>query len=247
MTWPALSRTGRCGGSGPDKLHSLVTGLPEAGRLPDVEAHAKIAVLAMRMCAMRFLVIPSLLALTACATASADQSECSLDYAAIKAEEMAIIDRGIQVYARVHPDERTEEQLAQISAAFDLLSDRERPVDTADAAILERALELFSSEAVWNREDDRDCGPDGDLYSIFCALQQASIDVIGEYQHRRTALQEVRFIIGARSEGRDYAHRMQDYNNDPRTSFAEARSTMEAALNVVRDRLELQARCELPG
>lgn len=199
------------------------------------------------MCAMRFLIMPSLLALTACATAMADQPDCGIDYAAIKAEEIAIIDRGIQVYVRIHPDERTEEQLGQMAAAFELLSDRERPVDAADEAILERALELFSSEAVWNREDDRDCDPDGDLYSIFCALQQASHDVIGEYQHRRTALQEVRFVIAARSEGRDYAHRMQDYNNDPRTSFTQARSTMEEALIVVRDRLALQARCELPG
>lgn len=179
------------------------------------------------------------------AETEAAPSACGVDYAAIKAEEIVVIDRGVRIYAQVHPDARTPEQVAQMEAAFALLADRERPVDQIDIAVLERALELLSSESIWNRQDDRNCADDGELLSIFCALQRASHDVTGEYQHRRTALQEVRFVIAERSQGREYAHRMQDYNNDPDTSFADARSALAEALAVVQARLEQQGRCEL--
>lgn len=197
-----------------------------------------------RVCHMLQFLLPTLLILHASVAVPDDPEGCGIDYAAIQAEEIEIIDQGIRIYAEVHPDERSAEQAAQVEAAFDLLDDRERPVDDDDVAILERALEIFSSEQNWNREDDRECGQDGEMVSIFCALQSASVDVTGEYLHRRTALQEVRFVIAERSEGRDYQHRMQDYNNDPRTSFADARSTMEIALEIVRERLEQQVRCE---
>ena len=31
--------------------------------------------------------------------------------------------------------------------------------------------------------------------SLFCALQKADREILGEYQHRNVALQEVRFVI----------------------------------------------------
>ena len=121
-----------------------------------------------------------------------------------------------------------------------LLQDRHRPVTQVDLNILDTAARYLASETEWDREDDRQCDPSDTRRSIFCALWQASHDVTGVYEHRRTALQEVRFIIQDRSAGRDYAHRMRDYNNDPATGFEDAASVFSEARAVVSDRLARQ-------
>lgn len=102
-------------------------------------------------------------------------------------------------------------------------------VDHNDVAILDRALGLLASEQVWNRADDRNCPPGAATVSLFCALQQASIAVLGHYEHRRVALEEVRNVIDERTAGRDYAHRLRDYNNDPTTTLADVRSAITVA------------------
>jgi hypothetical protein len=45
--------------------------------------------------------------------------------------------------------------------------------------------------------DDRVCDDDeaSGTRSLFCALQKADREILGEYQHRNVALQEVRFAI----------------------------------------------------
>lgn len=42
--------------------------------------------------------------------------------------------------------------------------------------------------------------------SLFCALHQASVDVTGEYDHRRPAMQEVRFALEDATGGRAFEH-----------------------------------------
>lgn len=200
---------------------------------------------------MRYSAIPASLTLLACALlasapASARDTDCEAHYAVMIDEQLATLTEGLDLYRDIRTSGRDpdEAESALLEETFALLRDRNRPVSTEDVAILNRSLELFTEEN-WDREDDRNCDNDapGQL-SIFCALQQASIDVRGHYHHRRTALQEVRFVIADRSEGRDYAHRMRDYNNDPQTSYAEARSAIAEALTIVEERLAQQESCE---
>jgi len=68
---------------------------------------------------------------------------------------------------------------------------RDQPVTADDLRILQKADELLSGESVWNRQDDRDCDDDEKTVkrSLFCALQRACFDVLGDYDHRRVALQ----------------------------------------------------------
>lgn len=204
------------------------------------------------MTILRFPAIPASLTLLACTAlagppANAQEGDCAGHYAAIIDRQLATLTEGVDLYGELRtsgrdPDER---ESVLLDETFWLLRDRNRPVSTDDVAILSRALGLFTEEN-WDRADDRNCANDapGQL-SIFCALQQASIEVRGHYHHRRTALQEVRFVIAARSEGRDYAHRMRDYNNDPRTSFSDASSAIAEALAIVEARLAQQDECEL--
>jgi hypothetical protein len=72
---------------------------------------------------------------------------------------------------------------------------RDQPVIKEDLLILKRADEILSDETKWNRHDTRICKPEDKVWSLFCALQKACTEVMGEYQHRRAAIQEVRFAI----------------------------------------------------
>ena len=115
--------------------------------------------------------------------------------------------------------------------------DRDQPVSLQDLEILDRASELLSNESVWNRKDTRECPPDAQTLSLFCALQKASVEVLGSYDHRRAALQEVRFAIEDATKGREFAHRLMDFNNLPDTQFSDIKGILVAARAKVATRL----------
>src|SRR5262245_43968837 len=88
-------------------------------------------------------------------------------------------------------------QKAQLTPTSPELERRDLPVTADDLRILVRADELLKNESLWNRKDDRECSDDesSGKRSLFCALQKACLDVLGAYDHRRVALQEVRFAV----------------------------------------------------
>ena len=104
------------------------------------------------------------------------------------------------------------------------------PPSELDRDIITRAAAILSSEAVWDRADDRQCGVDDKTWSIYCALTRATMEVTGGIHHRRPAMEIVRQIVDGRSKGRGYEHRLRDYNNDPSTTLADVRSLFEQAL-----------------
>lgn len=116
---------------------------------------------------------------------------------------------------------------------------RDRPVAEEDLQILIRADEILIDDTVWNREDDRICEDDelAGRRSLFCALQKASIEVLGAYDHRCVALQEVRFAIVDATDGREFAHRLRDYNNQPETQFDDVKRILVVAREKVSIRL----------
>lgn len=186
--------------------------------------------------------------LTGCA--SVPSAHCQKDYATIKAAEISTIESGEAVLRKVVVDGVPEDQLAPTDlAAADamdaVLASRARAVDQADIDIIERASSLLSRAEDWDRADDRECGHDDQTYSFSCALKRASEDVIGSYEHRRTALQEVRFAIEDARPGVEYEHRLQGFNNDPATTFDEVKSILAAVKERLVKRLALQAACTL--
>ena len=74
---------------------------------------------------------------------------------------------------------------------------RDQPATADDLRILRRTDALLGDASVWSRHDDRVCDDDeaSGKRSLFCALQKADREILGEYQHRNVALQEVRFVI----------------------------------------------------
>lgn len=118
------------------------------------------------------------------------------------------------------------------------LERRNRPVSQEDLQILIRADEILGDESKWNREDDRNCEDDevADRRSLFCALQKACTEILGGYDHRQVALQEVRFAIVDATDGRKFAHRLRDYNNLSETKFDD----IKQALMVARERVTVR-------
>jgi hypothetical protein len=102
-----------------------------------------------------------------------------------------------------------------------------------DRKIIERANAILVSDVVWNRADNRDCPAVATTWSIYCALERATIEITGGFHHRRPALEVVREIVEDRTKDRSYHHRLMDYNNDPSTHLADVRSLFAEALSRV--------------
>lgn len=128
---------------------------------------------------------------------------------------------------------------------------REQPVTEADLRILQRADALLKDPASWNRHDDRVCSDDEATgkRSLFCALQKADTEVLGTYEHRNVALQEVRFAVEDATRDRQtemmfdalrhfrLPHRLMDFNNLPDTRFEDIHNVLRVATTRVAARL----------
>jgi hypothetical protein len=101
-------------------------------------------------------------------------------------------------------------------------SDAKPPVSDADIRIVRRAREILNSPATWNRSDNRECPVSQKTYSLYCALEKATEEVSKKFEHRGASMQEARFAIDeVLAKGNHYEHRLMDYNNDPKTTFAD--------------------------
>ena len=128
----------------------------------------------------------------------------------------------------------------ELTASSPELEQRDQPVTDDDLRILLQADEILKDESVWNRNDDRVCDDDESTgkRSLFCALQKACIDVLGKYDHRRVALQEVRFAVEDATRGRDFEHRLRDFNNLPETRLVDVKKVLRVATDRVKSRLK---------
>ena len=96
------------------------------------------------------------------------------------------------------------------------------PVSKADVRIVQRAREILNSPSHWNRADTRKCPAEAKTFSLYCALEKATNEISGKFEHRGAAMQESRFVIDEIAPNRkNYEHRLKDYNNDPTTTFAD--------------------------
>ena len=101
-------------------------------------------------------------------------------------------------------------------------ADANPPVSEGDLRIVRRAREILNSPARWNRADNRKCPPGQTTYSLYCALEKATEEISKNFQHRGAAMQQARFVIDeVLAKGNHYDHRLMDYNNDPKTTFAD--------------------------
>jgi hypothetical protein len=133
-----------------------------------------------------------------------------------------------------------EQQAPSTTATSPELERRDQPATLEDVRILQKAGALLKDESVWNRADDRDCADDEATgkRSLFCALQKACVEVLGTYDHRRVALQEVRFAVEDATRGQKFEHRLRDFNNLPTTRLVDVKAVLQVATARVKSRLE---------
>ena len=112
------------------------------------------------------------------------------------------------------------------------------PVTMTDLQIVKRARQILDSPSKWNRADNRVCPPDAKTFSLYCALQMATIEVGGKAEHRGAALQEARFVIDEIAADRNYEHRLMNYNNDPTTTFADIQEVLRITESLITLRLK---------
>jgi hypothetical protein len=120
------------------------------------------------------------------------------------------------------------------------LERRNQPVTVEDLRILEKADAFLKDEAAWNRKDDRQCEDDkaSGKWSLSCALDVACIEVLGEYDHTRAALQEARFVVEEITAGRQFEGRLMGFNNLPETRFEDIKRVLRLARERVAARLK---------
>lgn len=125
---------------------------------------------------------------------------------------------------------------------IDVDAEHEVAPSGSDREIVERADRILSDGRAWNRADNRKCPDAATTWSIYCAMQKATVEVAGAFHHRRPALQVVRAIVDERTAGRPYEHRLMDYNNDPTTTLADVHSLFAEALR----RIDAQRAAAVP-
>jgi len=117
---------------------------------------------------------------------------------------------------------------------FQIDTAQQVPTSGLDREILKNAATIITSDSVWNRADNRKCAPAATTWSIYCAVQRATIEVTGGFHHRRPAMELVRQIVEERSRGKSYRHRLMGYNNDPSTRLEDVRSLFVEALAQIK-------------
>jgi hypothetical protein len=114
------------------------------------------------------------------------------------------------------------------------------PVAKSDIDVVKRAQEILNSPSVWNRKDNRVCPKGATKFSLYCALEKATDEVSGNFEHRGAAMQEARFAIEEIAPNRHYEHRLMGYNNDRRTTFADIQKVFQVLQDHIVKRLAEQ-------
>ncbi len=121
-------------------------------------------------------------------------------------------------------------------------SDTRPPVTTDDVRIAQLAKQILNSPEKWNRADNRVCPAEAKTFSLYCALEKATDEVSGDFKHRGAAMQEARFVIEeVAPDWKKYNHRLMDYNNDPKTTFADIQKVFELLETRIAKRLKEQS------
>ena len=121
-------------------------------------------------------------------------------------------------------------------------SDLRPPVTGVDLQIAKRARKILDSPSHWNRQDTRECRKGAKSFRLYCALEKATEEVSGNFEHRGAAMQEARFVIEDISpKGKDYDHRLMGYNNDPGTKFADIQNVLRLLEARIAKRLEIES------
>lgn len=130
--------------------------------------------------------------------------------------------------------------ISQLSGGQTGKENQDLVFDSADLKIIQKADSILSDPSKWSKQDDRNCEDDiaNGKYSLYCSLYKASVDIAGDYVHRRAAMQIVRFTLEKYENGRVVNHRLMDWNNHPDTTFEEVKKVLKESMDAVKSQLD---------
>ena len=102
--------------------------------------------------------------------------------------------------------------------------------------VVERAQQLLATQERWNRTDSGECPAGEPTLSLRCAIRAASAEIIPDYQGGGAVMDEARLMVDF-IESKKYDSRLNDYNNDPATTFAD----IQAFLRILHNRIVRQS------
>jgi hypothetical protein len=76
--------------------------------------------------------------------------------------------------------------------------------------------------------------------SLYCALERATLEVSGQFEHRGAVMQEARVVIENTEPNWEtkYQHLLVDYNNDPHTTFQDIQRVLQSVEQRIAGRLQ---------
>jgi len=108
-----------------------------------------------------------------------------------------------------------------------------------DIRIAQRARQLLDSEDRWNRSDNRQCPPNAKTISLYCALEKATIEVTGGFEHRGDVMEDTRSAIDeVVPQHADWGHWLMGFNNDPSTTFGQLQQVLRVTQTRAAKHLE---------
>lgn len=117
-------------------------------------------------------------------------------------------------------------------------TNRVSPVNYEDLEVLEITKKLLSSEVNWDKNYNRYCLEWENKVSLFCAIALAETEVYGKYQHHGLAIQHVRYTIDDEFPTRWSRHPIQDFSNDPKTSYSDIIEVLDDTILKIKKRLK---------
>jgi len=117
-------------------------------------------------------------------------------------------------------------------------------VTPVDLQIVLRARQILNRPEKWEQSDTRFCRVEActngcptlaTTFSLYCALERATEEVTGGFEHRGAVMQESRFVIDEIAANRkDFQHRLQGFNNSTETTFDD----IQKVLRLLEDRIQ---------
>jgi len=106
-----------------------------------------------------------------------------------------------------------------------------------DLEILKKANKILKDEKSWEKKPLKIC-QESKKHDLFCALEEASIEITGNYRHTQPALQEVRLVIEERYSERWENHRFEDFNSHKETTFKDVKNVLNEAIKNLKKKIK---------
>lgn len=111
-------------------------------------------------------------------------------------------------------------------------------ITASDIQILSRTQSLLAHEDNWDKSNSRDCIDGTSRFSLYCALESSTREIMGRARHRQPALDVVRELIPGSGSFGPYAHKLADYNYDPEVSFGDIHILLNNAIELAKQKTE---------